>query len=173
MNPVTGGRSAPDVTVATADIAAALSWTTEKGMKSDHFLVTTTIPASSPRPQRRGKGRLALRKAHWKRYRTTFDRLAERWEDQPSILRETDPRHHYLVITIIRAARQTVPYDNSGKTRDPIWNEACKEVVKDRSEAGPRPPLPITPTRRRGAGLRGRAGTRRSSPPRRQDDFFS
>ena len=56
MNPVTGGRSAPDVTVATADIAAVLSWTTEVGMGSDHLLVTTTIPVSPPETATQGKG---------------------------------------------------------------------------------------------------------------------
>ena len=133
MNPATGGGSAPDITLATADLATSLSWETDKGMGSDHLPIIISVPMAPPKAERRGKGRLAFRKADWEGYRSAFDRLAVRWEDRPTITaREMDQR---LTATITRAARQTIPYGNGGKTRAPFWNRAYEEAIKARAAA--------------------------------------
>lgn len=133
INPATGGLSAPDITLATADIAGGANWSTGEGMGSDHLPILTTINVAKQKPQRRGRGRLALRKADWDKYKQAFDHLAGKWHVRDATtVKDLDCR---LTETITRAARQTIPYGNGGKNRDPFWSETCDEAVKARDEA--------------------------------------
>ena len=134
MNPATGGSSAPDVTFATGGLAGGATWTTGSGIGSDHLPITTTIPTAPPKPERRGRGRPAFRKANWEQFRRTYDQLTTRWTTpaEPPTAAELDRR---LSGTILRAAKQAIPFGNGGKTRAPFWNAACDAAVKARDDA--------------------------------------
>ena len=136
INPATGGLSAPDITLATGDIAGGATWETGEGMGSDHLPILTSIPVARPKPQRRGRGKLAIKKADWERYRQIFDNLAARWHEGEELAnlsaRQLDK---WLIKTITRAARRTIPYGNGGKSREPFWSEVCEDATKARAEA--------------------------------------
>ena len=166
INPATGGLSAPDITLATGDIARGATWETGEGMGSDHLPILTSIPVARPKPQRRGRGKLAIKKADWEKYRQIFDNLAARWHEGEELAnlsaRQLDKR---LIKTITRAARRTIPYGNGGKTREPFWSEACEDATKARDEARRQGGLP-TPHGRRRTSVPGSTSERGQSHPR-------
>ena len=134
VNPATGGKSAPDITVVSASLAGGATWSTTDNMGSDHLPVITTFPRAHDRPKRRGRGRLALKKAAWATYSRKVDELIAGWNQRPEDLTITQ-QDRRLTDTIMTAAKRTIPFGNGGKSRQAFWNEACDEVIRRRDEA--------------------------------------
>ena len=74
-NPSTGGRSSPDITLATSDLASRLTWTVAESIGSDHLPIHISLEVAVP-PLRRGKGSFNFKKADWEGFRKTLDAIS-------------------------------------------------------------------------------------------------
>ena len=134
VNPATGGRSAPDVTLVSASLSGSAEWSTASNMGSDHLPINTTIPITPDKPKRRGRGRFAFKKAAWDTYSRKVDELIAGWdtETENHTVAQLDRR---LTTAIMTAAKRTIPFGNGGKSRQAFWNEVCDEAISRRDEA--------------------------------------
>jgi len=124
LNPSTGGRSAPDVTLLSRGLLGPreVTWATQRGIGSDHLPILIRMSSSIKRQQRRGRSRFNHRKADWTGFRARLDELIATWSDQPLSLTEANRR---LVSTILQAARSSIPFGNGRGRRPAFWNDAC------------------------------------------------
>ena len=130
FNPATGGRSTPDVTFVSADIASGALWTVDANLGSDHLPILITIPSKS-QPQRKGRGRFNYKKANWEGYEKTLTDLIGPWQEEAASL-PVDTLNTRLTSAIMKAAKRNIPFGRGNRKREPFWNEDCEEAVQKR-----------------------------------------
>jgi hypothetical protein len=132
VNPSTGGRSAPDVTLVSGDMASAATWSTRPSMGSDHLPIWTTIEVNPPQyiPKR---GRFNFKKADWPGFRFTLDEAMKHWST------EDDTTTHKLdtrfTQTVMKAAKANIPFGQGNRKAHAFWNDRCQDAMRDRDEA--------------------------------------
>ena len=132
LNPSTGGRSAPDVSLITGDIAIGSEWAVGDSMGSDHLPLLIDIPTNSENVPAKAKSRFNYKKANWQRFKESLDALTADWEGEAENM-TTHNLNKHLTEAIMKAARLSIPYGNGTKKRHPWWNETCEEAVKKRN----------------------------------------
>ena len=130
FDPATGGRSAPDVTFATADIASGALWTVDANLGSDHLPMSIAIP-SKAQPQCKGRGRFNFKKADWNGYESTLMELIGPWQEEAASL-PADRLNTRLTSAIMKAAKRNIPFGRGSRQRESFWNEECEEATQKR-----------------------------------------
>ena len=131
-NPATGGRSTPDITVVSADMAVGTTWETTVDMGSDHLPILTTVPTARTKPKREGRKRFSWRKAQWREYQRILEERMKDWETTPDM--SATAKDKRLTAAILEAAKATIPLGNR-RARPPFWNERCEAATRERAEA--------------------------------------
>ena len=133
QNPSTGGKSVPDLTLASRNLSAKMDWSTGEGCGSDHLPIYSRISPPTQRQRRKRRGRFTHKKADWDRFRNKLDELIGKWEVTPDdTLKKASDR---LASTIISAAKHAIPFGNGRGRRPPFWNEECQTAVDEREAA--------------------------------------
>ncbi|KAF0305876.1 hypothetical protein FJT64_022560 [Amphibalanus amphitrite] len=132
VNPSTGGRSTPDLTLVSGDLAGGAEWETGPGLGSDHLPIYLTLPTINQRPKRKGPGRFWQQKADWEAFRRHLDTEISKWPSHDAPLHQEESR---LTRAIITAAKRSIPFGNGGGGKPPFWNESCQEAVDLREGA--------------------------------------
>ncbi|KAF0313093.1 putative RNA-directed DNA polymerase from transposon BS [Amphibalanus amphitrite] len=139
VNPSTGGRSTPDLTLVSGDLAGGAEWETGPGLGSDHLPIYLTLPTINQRPKRKGPGRFRQQKADWEAFRRHLDTEISKWPSHDAPLHQEESR---LTGAIITAAKRSIPFGNGGGGKPPFWNESCQEAVDLREGAQSRASTP-------------------------------
>ena len=133
QNPSTGGKSVPDLTLASRNLSTKMDWSTGEGCGSDHLPIYSRISPPTQRQRRKRRGRFTHKKADWDRFRNKLDELIGKWEVTPDdTLKKASDR---LASTIISAAKHAIPFGNGRGRRPPFWNEECQTAVDEREAA--------------------------------------
>ena len=82
VNPSTVGRSAPDLTLVSIELASGVEWETGSGLGSDHLPIYVTLPTIKQRPKRRGPGQFRQKKADWEAFLRHLDAEIDKWPNQ-------------------------------------------------------------------------------------------
>ena len=114
INPATGGCSTPDISLVTGEIASGGTWHMGQDIGSHHLPAVITLPAAPPKPKRRGKGCLAIKRASWPRFRTELDNIISHWPENPDGKETVTSMDSRLCKAIMTAAKRTISFDNGG-----------------------------------------------------------
>ncbi|KAF0297262.1 RNA-directed DNA polymerase from mobile element jockey [Amphibalanus amphitrite] len=134
-----GGRSTPDLTLVSGDLAGGAEWETGPGLGSDHLPIYLTLPTINQRPKRKGPGRFRQKKADWEAFRRHLDTEISKWPSHDAPLHQQESR---LTGAIITAAKRSIPFGNGGGGKPPFWNESCQKAVDLREGAQSRASTP-------------------------------
>ena len=132
INPSSGGKSAPDITFTSGDLAQSTEWTTQPNMGSDHLPITTTLD-TNPISQPQKRGAFNYKKADWAGFRKTLNEDMAKWTTPENLTaKDLDAR---FTESVMKAAKQNIPYGCGNRKGTPFWNERCQEAVDKRNEA--------------------------------------
>ena len=128
-NPATGGRSAPDVTLAGRALRHGAKWTTQEYRGSDHLPIAFAVQSEHhPTRTRRGRPRYNYRKADWARFREELDAIIDTWTDTAITV---DARSTRLNTAILKAAGRAIPYGARKGPNKAFWNDTCEKARND------------------------------------------
>ena len=128
-SPSSGGRSSPDLTLASKQLIDNVreSWETGEDVGSDHLPIFFRLGTKLPPPRRR-KARFVFKKARWEGFRESLSAKSERGNS-------VNEYYKHLVEDILKAAKENIPMGaRQGRTK-PFWSSKCQELVTARNEA--------------------------------------
>ena len=128
-SPNSGGRSSPDLTLASNQLIDNVreSWETGEDVGSDHLPIFFRLGTKLPPPRRR-KARFVFKKARWEGFRESLSAKSERGNS-------VNEYYKHLVEDMLKAAKENIPMGaRQGRTK-PFWSSKCQELVTARNEA--------------------------------------
>ena len=128
-SPSSGGRSSPDLTLASNQLIDNVreSWETGEDVGSDHLPIFFRLGTKLSPPRRR-KARFVFKKARWEGFRESLSAKSERGNS-------VNEYYKHLVEDILKAAKENIPMGARLGRMKPFWSSKCQELVTARNEA--------------------------------------
>ena len=128
-SPGSGGRSSPDLTLASNQLIDNVreSWETGEDVGSDHLPIFFRLGTKLPPPRRR-KARFVFKKARWEGFQESLSAKSERGNS-------VNECYKHLVEYILKAANENIPMGARQGRSKPFWSSKCQELVTARNEA--------------------------------------